>query len=383
MTGVLGARSAAARILDLERTSTRPALSPAPPGAISLAMGEPDFPTPPAIVEAAARALRDGHTHYADQNGLPALRNAIAERLPGTTPPEPEDVLVTHGATGALAAVIFAMIGPGDRVVIPEPAYSLYADLVTLAGGIVDFVPLDRSLHWDLDRLADALPGAAMVVFSNPANPTGIVHRPDELQALGDLVAGSDTVVVADEAYHRLVYPGHTFRSAREIDSLRDRVVYVQTFSKTYAMTGWRVGYLTGPPAVVRAAARVHRTMNGSMNTAVQAAALAALELPDAAVEPMLAAYRSRRELVVDELTHAPGVLLLPPEGAFYALLKYQAELPADDVARRLAQRGVLVRAGSEYGPTGDGHVRISFAAAEDDLRTGISRLRSCFADLS
>lgn len=368
----------AGRVLDLRRTSTRPALAPAPAGAVSLAMGEPDFPTPPEVVEAAERALRDGHTHYADQSGLPALRAAIAERLPARR--SPDEVLVTHGATAALTATIFGLIGPGDRVVIPEPAYSLYADLVTLAGGTVDFVPLDDSLHWDLDRLASALPGAAMVVFSNPANPTGIVHRDDELRALGRLLEGSRTVVVADEAYHRLVYPGYTFRSALEVDSLRERTVYVQTFSKTYAMTGWRIGYLAGPARLVDTAARVHRTMNGSLNTAVQLAALRALELPDTAIEPMLAAYRRRRALVVDELAGAPGLDLTPPEGAFYGFVRYAAEAPASEVTRDLAERGVLVRAGSEYGPSGQGHVRISFAASEPDLRTGIERLREYFA---
>jgi aspartate aminotransferase len=123
--------------------------------------------------------------------------------------------VVTHGATGALAAVVLAMVGPGDRVVIPEPAYSLYADLVVLAGGTVDFVPLGPDLHWDLDALAAALPGATMMIFSNPSNPTGIVHREQELEALGDLLDGSDVLVVSDEAYHRLVYYRGTSRSRR------------------------------------------------------------------------------------------------------------------------------------------------------------------------
>ncbi|RBM21839.1 aspartate aminotransferase [Prauserella sp. PE36] len=368
----------APRIRELRRRSTRPALAPARPGVVSLAMGEPDFPTPPGIVEAAVRALRDGHTHYADQNGLPELREAIAESLCGDTGRwSAADVLVTHGATAALSAVVFAVVGPGDRVVVPEPAYSLYADLVTLAGGVVDFVPLDESLHWDLGRLAEALPGAKMVIFSNPANPTGVVHGEQELTELGRLLDGTDTLVVADEAYHRLVYPGYTFRSALEIESLRGRTVYVQTFSKTYAMTGWRVGFLVGPAQVVSAAAHAHRSGNGSMNTAAQHAALAALRLPPDAIQPMLDAYRARRDLVVKELAEAPGLRFSPPEGAFYAFLGYDAELPAAQVTAELAEHGVMVRAGTEYGPTGEGHVRISFATAEAELLTGLDRLRA------
>ncbi len=149
----------------------------------------------------------------------------------------------------------------------------------------------------------------------------------------------------------------------------------MQTFSKTYAMTGWRVGYLTGPRAVVDAAAQVHRTWNGSLNTAVQHAALAALDLPDGVVEAMTDTYRQRRELVVSQLSGAPGLHLVPPEGAFYGFLRYDRDLPSEAVARDLAERGVLVRAGAEYGPSGEGHLRISFATGEDDLWLGLERV--------
>ncbi|MEV4889791.1 pyridoxal phosphate-dependent aminotransferase [Nonomuraea sp. NPDC055795] len=365
------------RMEELRRLSRRPALAPAPPGAVSLAMGEPDFPTPAPVVEAAVAALRAGHTHYADQKGLRELRAALASRLPARPGRAwtADDVVITHGATAALAAVVLATVGPGDRVVIPEPAYSLYADLVVLAGGTVDFVPLAPDLHWDLDALAAALPRATMMIFSNPSNPTGIVHGEQELKALGELLDGSDVLVVSDEAYHRLVHPGHVFTSALEIASLRDRTVYVQTFSKTYAMTGWRVGYLAGPREVVDAAAHAHRTVDGSLNTAVQHAALAALDLPDGVVEAMAGRYRQRRELVVAHLSGIPGLHLVPPEGAFYGFLRYDAGLPSEAVARELAERKVMVRAGAEYGPSGEGHIRISFAASEDDLRTGLARI--------
>lgn len=367
----------AVRVYELRHFSRRPALGQSSPGAVSLALGEPDFPTPALVVEAAAAALRAGDTHYADQRGLPELRAALASRLPehpGRTW-SADDVVVTHGATGALATVVLAMVGPGDRVVIPEPAYSLYADLVVLAGGTVDFVPLGPDLHWDLAALAAALPGAAMMIFSNPSNPTGVVHRGQELEALGELLRGSGTLVVSDEAYHRLVYPGHEWTSALSVESLRDRTVQVQTFSKTYAMTGWRIGYLAGPRAVVDAAAHVHRTLNGSVNTAVQRAALAALALPNSVVDAMVDTYRQRRDLVVERLTGVAGLHLVPPEGAFYGFLRYTADRPSEEVARALAARKVLVRAGSEYGPSGEGHIRISFAASEDDLRTGLNRI--------
>jgi len=369
----------AGRLVELQRSSLRPALAPAPAGSVSLAMGEPDFETPAEIREAAVRALRNGHTHYADQQGLLALREAIVAKIPGPATWSPNDVLVTHGATGALAALILSTVGPGDRVVIPEPAYSLYADLVVLAGGQVVYVPLGADLHWDLERLGTALPGARMIIFSNPANPTGIVHTPDELRGLARLLEGTQTLVVADEAYHRLVYPGYEFRSALEIEELRDRTVYVQTFSKTYAMTGWRVGYLVGPRSIVQAAAQLHRTVNGSLNAAVQVAAVTALSLEDAVLEPMFDAYRARRGLVVESLAGAKGLSLVPPEGAFYGFARYQADLPATTVTGELRAHGVVVRAGSEYGPSGEGHIRLSFAASEADLHTGLDCLRTYF----
>jgi aspartate/methionine/tyrosine aminotransferase len=373
----------AGRIEDLRRCSRRPALAPAPPGSVSLAMGEPDHATPLPVVEAAMAALRKGETHYADQQGLRMLRAELASRLPACPGRSwtADDVLVTHGATAALTAVVLAMIGPGDRVVIPEPAYSLYADLVVLAGGTVDFVPLAPDLHWDLDALARALPGAAMMLFSNPSNPTGIVHSRQELEVLGELLEGTGTLVVSDEAYHRLVYPGHVLTSALEVQSLSDRTVYVQTFSKTYAMTGWRVGYLAGPREVVDAAAQTHRTSNGSVNTAVQYAALAALGLPDGVVDAMVDTYRRRREIVVASLSGLPGLHLAPPEGAFYGFLRYDVDRPSEVVARELAERQVMVRAGAEYGPSGEGHVRISFAASADDLRTGLERIVAHLGD--
>jgi aspartate aminotransferase len=382
MTLTTGGWSPAARVTELARVSTRPTISDPPVGTVSLAMGEPDFSTPEPIVEAAAKALCDGHTHYADQYGLPELREAIAAGLPaaGRAPWSGSEVLVTHGATGGLTALLMSMVGPGDRVVIPEPTYSLYADLVTVAGGVVDFVPLTADLRLDMDRLRDALPGARALVLCNPSNPTGTVLTRAELAAVGDLVAVGDTVVVVDEAYEELLRPGVVFTSALEVESLAGRIVQVQTFSKTYAMTGWRVGHLAGPSAVIEAAARLHRTFVGSLNTAVQYGALRALELDGSAVAAMVAAYDSRRELVETLLAGSDDLFLHRPEGTFYVFVRYHTGVTAGMEARALAERGVLVRPGTEFGPSGEGHLRLSCAASPEDLRTGLARLTEHFA---
>lgn len=351
---------------------------------VSLAMGEPDFDTPRQVTEAAEAALRAGRTHYSPLLGEPALREALAAKLTGIagTPVSAADVLITQGGTAGLAASILAVVNPGDKVVVPDPTYSLYADLVSMAGGQVVPVPVGPDLHWDLGRLADALEGARLFVFCNPVNPTGIVHTREELDALAGMLAGTDTVVISDEAYADLDFTGRPFNSALSIEGLRGRTVYCQTFSKSYAMTGWRVGYLWGPTQVIRAAARIHNTFNGSVNTAVQDAALVAVESCADDVARMRAAYEERRELMRERLAQVPGLTLSSPEGAFYQFPRYDVDLPSVEVVAALREHGVAVRPGSEFGARGEGHLRLSYAAGPGAIAEGVRRLADGLASL-
>ncbi|MFI6703144.1 pyridoxal phosphate-dependent aminotransferase [Streptomyces sp. NPDC050509] len=344
---------------------------------VSLAMGEPDFDTPEQVVEAAHAAIRAGRTHYSPLLGEPALREALAEKLAGIagTPVSAADILITQGGTAGLAASILGIVDPGDKVVIPDPTYSLYADLVSMAGGVVVPVPLAPDLHWDLDRLADALTGAKLFVFCNPSNPTGIVHSREELDALAALLAGTSTIVISDEAYSDLDYTGRPFTSAISVDGLRDRTVYCQTFSKSYAMTGWRVGYLWGPSPLIQASARIHNTFNGSVNTVVQDAALVAVRTCDADIARMRAAYERRGEIMRAELAAIPGLTLSTQEGAFYQFPQYDLDLPSAQVVAELRSHGVAVRPGSEFGAQGEGHLRLSYAASPESITEGVRRL--------
>lgn len=260
-------------------------------------------------------------------------------------------------------------------MVVPDPTYSLYADLVSMAGGIVVPVPLAPDLHWDLDLLADALKDARLFVFCNPVNPTGIVHSREELDALADLLEGTDTIVISDEAYSDLDYTGRPFTSAISIDGLRERTVYCQTFSKSYAMTGWRVGYLWGPAALIRASARIHNTFNGSVNTFIQDAALVAVQSCADDVARMRAAYQERGEIMRKELSAIPGLTLSAPEGAFYQFPRYDIDLPSVEVVAALRTHGVAVRPGSEFGAQGEGHLRLSYAASAESITEGVRRL--------
>ena len=381
MTETFRPSEAVARI---EAASRRPVLRPPTGTDVSLAIGEPDFATPQVIVDSAAAAVAAGYTHYAHADGDPELREALARAVSvgaGETYGG-DQVVVTHGATGGLAASILATISPGDRVVIPEPTYSLYADLVVMAGGEPVFVPLrEHDHHLDLEALAPALPGARLLILCNPGNPTGAVFTRQELTAVAALLE-PQTLVISDEAYDRMTYDGREFVSALAIPGWRDRLIYIQTFSKTYAMTGWRIGYVATAKPIARAVSRINRTLTGAANQATQRAAITALAMTPADLAPMLGEYARRREFVVDRLEEMEGVRFAPPEGAFYALIRYDLPLTSADLAARLLEGGVHVRAGSEFGPSGEGHLRLSFATSMEKLDDGLTRIENVFQSL-
>ncbi|MDQ2784147.1 MAG: aminotransferase class I/II-fold pyridoxal phosphate-dependent enzyme [Chloroflexota bacterium] len=365
--------------------SQRPATRPGP-GSISLSSGDPDFPTPDYIQHALIEAIQQGYTHYADGQGDPHLRQALAERAAqtGGQAVEPGQVVVTHGGSAALSTALLATINPGERVLLPEPTYSLYADLIQLVGAQPVFVASTADFHLDLDAIATAAAadGAKMIVLCHPCNPTGVVYRRDELEGLGEIATRHDLLVLADEAYDHIVFDDRPFVSTLAIAALRDRLIYCQTFSKTYAMTGWRVGYLIAPLPIASAAARMHRTINGPMNAAVQRAALVAVTTETDWPERMRREYEARRELVFELLAGCPGVAGNAPEGTFYAFVRYDADLPAQDVVAAAMARGVGIRGGTEYGPSGQNYIRIAFSSSRADLQEGVRRLRSLFTEI-
>lgn len=372
-----------AAVQRIEGMSLRPSFAKVP-GIISLAMGEPDFDTPREIVNAAVDAMRSGHTRYIDPVGDSELRELLAaevSRVAGSFF-GPDQILVTHGSSAGLAAAILAVVNPGDRVVIPEPSYSLYADLVAFAGGIPVFVPLRPDYHLDFAALEPALAGARLLVLCTPGNPTGAVYRADEWARIAQLIGASQAYVLTDEAYYALVYDDATFVSGLVIDALRERLIYAQTFSKAYAMTGWRLGYVAGPPAIVKAAGVIHRAFNGTSNAFVQRAGLAAIAGGTKHARAWLEQFAARRSRALDRLRSIEGLTVAAPEGGFYLFARYAAPLASVDIAARLFAGGVAVRAGREYGPSGEGHFRISFATSDENLAAGIDRIERVFAAL-
>jgi aspartate aminotransferase len=374
MTQASRTSAAAARIAT---HSQRPATRPGP-DIIALSSGDPDFETPAHIREALIAAIESGYTHYVDNQGDPELRAALAEQVAchAGRPVGASEILVAHGASGAISAAFLATVDPGDRVVLPEPTYSVYADVLHLIGAEPVFVPTDREFHLDFERLEQACIGAQMIVICNPCNPTGVVYRRDEMEQLAELANRHDLLVFSDEAYERLVFDGVEFTSSLAVPALQDRLIYCASLSKTYAMTGWRVGYLAGPPAIIRESARMHRTINSSLNAAVQRAALAAVTTPSDWPERMRQEYQARRALVVETLRNSPGFALAPPDGAFYAFIRNPSGLTSQQMVEAALEYGVAVRAGSEYGPSGEGYFRITFATGREALTEGLHRLR-------
>ncbi|MFJ5957266.1 pyridoxal phosphate-dependent aminotransferase [Paenarthrobacter sp. NPDC092416] len=365
-------------------SSRRPAtLGAAAPGAISLAMGEPDAGTPTAVVDAAVRSLMDGRTWYSPMTGAPELREVLARKISAghPRPTTAREVVLTHGGSAGLAAAMLALVQPGDRVLIPEPTYSLYADHAAMVGADVVWVAARADGSLDLEALRYEAATARMIIMCNPGNPTGRIYSAADLAGIGALLADHpDLLLLSDEAYGSIVFDELPFISALDLSDVSSQVVYCSTLSKTYAMTGWRLGFVVASGPLADKINLIHRTINGPLNTFVQDAALTALATPDADLQKMTASYQERRNLVLEALAGIPDVEILTPQGAFYAFPRISTSLSSDEMVARFAAAGVMVRSGSEFGPSGEGHVRLSFATDVTSLKEGLDRFVTAVA---
>lgn len=350
------------------------------PEDINLALGQPDSDTPAHIKAAAARALEAGHTAYTPNAGLPELQEAIAAKLrrENRVSVAPEQVLVTSGASEALHLALMALVDPGDEVLIPDPGFVSYGPLTRAAGGRPVGVPLRRDMTLDPERVASRITRKTRaVVVNSPANPTGAVERPEDLKALAEMAERKRFMLISDEVYEAFVYEGEHASPARWAP---DHVLTVNAASKSYAMTGWRLGFAAGPPEVVDGMLRLHCYAQACASSIAQHAALAAYAGPRDAVAGMRERFRRRRDLVVERL-EAAGVPCPRPRGAFYAFPEVGPS--GDRFAARLAERGVRVVPGSAFGPRGKRHIRISYAVAEERLARGLDVIQATFAEKS
>ncbi len=357
------------------------------PEAIHLEVGEPDFPTPSHVVEAAAEAARAGHTRYTPNAGIPQLREALTEKLARVNGYEarPEQVVVTQGGVEALFSVLLTLLEPGDEVMMPDPAWPNFRMIAHLLGARVLPYPLTPQSSFlprieDLERLVG--PRTRAILVNSPSNPLGSVLPRARVEELLGFARRHGLWLVSDEVYDEIVYDD-AFVSAGALAGPEDRLVSVYSFSKVYAMTGWRVGYAVAPPDLAKLLTGLQEPVISCVNAPAQFAALAALEGPQDAVAEMRGSYASRRDGLLGAV-EAGNLPAVRPSGAFYVWVDVSAAgLPSMQLARDLVEREhVAVAPGSAFGGLGEGFVRLSLASSKDDLLEGAGRLARAVAEL-
>ncbi|MHA7143403.1 pyridoxal phosphate-dependent aminotransferase [Arthrobacter sp. TmT3-37] len=359
---------------------------------IGFGAGEPDFPTPDYIVEAAIAAARQPRFHrYSPAGGLPDLKQAIAEKTLRDSgyAVDPAQVLVTNGGKQAVYESFASLLDPGDEVLVPTPFWTTYPEAIRLAGGVpVEvFAGPEQGYLVTVDQLEAALtPRTKVLLFVSPSNPTGAVYAADAVREIGEWAAARGLWVVTDEIYEHLTYDGVPFTSiATAAPSLGDRVVILNGVAKTYAMTGWRVGWMVGPKDLVKAATNLQSHATSNVSNVPQMAALAAVSGPLTAVDAMKVAFDRRRRAMVSALNEIDGVECPTPHGAFYAYADVRALLgrsfdgvtpatSAELAALILEKVEVAVVPGEAFGPSG--YLRLSYALGDEDLATGVGRLQ-------
>jgi aminotransferase len=349
---------------------------------ISLGVGEPDFDTPRVIVEAGVESLREGRTHYTSNHGTLELRRALSDHLDrryGVRYDPATEILVTVGASEGLDLALRATCDPGDEVILHEPSYVAYTPAIVFAGGVVRHVATRYEDDFALDPTAveaAITPRTKALFLGYPSNPTGAVLSDDVQDALADIAERHDLLVYSDEIYDRLAYGDYRHRAFSALPGMRDRTILLGGFSKAYAMTGWRIGYVAAPGAILEGLVKVHQYGIMSAPTTAQDAALAAILEGEADVERMRLEYDRRRRLLVDGL-NALGLATFEPLGAFYAFPRITSTGLDDETfaERLLTEEHVAVVPGSAFGPSGGGHVRMCYATAYEDLQIALERI--------
>lgn len=357
---------------------------------VGFGAGEPDFPTPEHIVEAAADAARDPKNHkYTPAAGLPELREAIAEKTTRDSgyAAQASQVLVTNGGKQAVYTAFATLLDPGDEVLLPAPYWTTYPEAIKLAGGVTNevFAGPEQGYKVTVDQLQAAVTDRTKVLmFVSPSNPTGAVYSPEETAAIGRFAAERGLWVITDEIYEKLTYDGVPFTSIAAAPELADQVVILSGVAKTYAMTGWRLGWMVGPADVVKAAATLQTHLTSNVSNVSQRAGLAALTGPTEPVEQMRQAFDRRRKDIVERLNRIAGFSTPVPQGAFYAYVDARGALGADIAGTTptttaelaeliLEQAKVAVVPGEAFGPSG--YLRLSYALGDEDLARGIDRI--------
>jgi len=364
---------------------------------VNFTAGEPDFDTPQRIKDAAVQALKKGMTKYTDVRGIEPLREAVAKKYlkEFALQYSKDEVLVSCGGKHALYNIFQATIDPGDEVIIPSPYWVSYSDMVLLAGGVPKLIPATEANGFRITpkELKGAMTSRTRAfVFNSPSNPTGAAYGFEEIQGLCRILEQHNCLILSDDIYEKIVYDGFRFHSIVSVSpSLRERTIIFNSLSKTYAMTGWRIGYALGPAAVISAAAKIQSQSTSNPTSFAQVAAIEALAGPQDEVQQMVGEFQKRRDLIVKRLKGMPGISCFNPQGAFYVfpnvgslLGKKAGEFKlasAGDFAEYLLQESrVLAVPGEDFGSTEN--IRISYATSLEEIEKGCDRIEAAIKKL-
>jgi aspartate/methionine/tyrosine aminotransferase len=353
---------------------------------VNLGIGRPDFDTPANIKEAAKKALDEGHVHYASNYGIDPLRSAIAEKFnrDNRLKFDPDgEIMVTVGANEAVFLTMVAFIDPGDEVLIPDPCWPHYSPCVDLVGGIPIALPVYQSNDFNpakndiLERCSEK---TKLIVVNSPQNPTGAVYSQETLQEIAGLAIEKDWLVLADEIYEHLIYGGEKHYSIAGFPEMRPRTITVNGFSKSYAMTGWRLGYVGVDRSLMSALVRAHQYSTNCVSTFSQYGAIEALNGPQTALHDMVQEFSRRRDLVVGRLSSMKQVSFSEPKGAFYVMVNVSGTgKETEQVAEELLDAGVAVVPGTTMGKYGTDFIRLSYANSYENLDVAMTRMKSYF----
>ncbi len=354
----------------------------------SFSAGEPDFDTPEHIREAAKQALDEGKTRYGPAAGEPALKEAIAQKLKTDNQLDysASQIVVTNGGKHSLYNLMMAVIEPGDEVIIPAPYWVSYPEMVVLAGGTPVIIETTAATGYKItpEQLRKAVtPQTKLFVLNSPSNPTGMVYSPAEIRALAEVVVEADIHVVSDEIYEKILYDGAEHLSIGAASPAAfERTIISNGFAKAYAMTGWRLGYLAGPPDVIKAVTTLQSHSTSNVCTFAQYGAIAALTQPQDRVEIMRQAFAKRRQVIIDGVRNIPGLTCVEPQGAFYLFVDISKVDTAslDFCQRLLEEKHVATIPGIAFGA--EGNIRVSYATDLDTIEKGIQRLGDFVAAL-
>jgi aspartate/methionine/tyrosine aminotransferase len=356
---------------------------------ISLGVGEPDFDTPPHIVEAMIQAGLRGEHHYTANKGIVELRRAICKKLKEDNGLEydVEEIICTVGVSEAIYASMTALLDPGDEILVPNPAWVNYTHVPVMAGATPVHYTLrqENDFQVDFDELESKVTDKTkMIAMISPSNPTGAVQSYETLKKLAEFTVKHDLVMVSDEIYEKILFDGAKHYSLASFPGMRERTIVLNGFAKAYAMTGWRMGYIAAPMELIGAIARLHAYNVTHTTSVAQWAALAALEGPQDAVEAMVKEFDRRRLYMLDALNNTKGVTCARPKGAFYLFPSIKdTGLSEDEVVNYLLKEAsVAVIPGTAFGSAGKGHVRISYATSYENIVESAAAIQRAFAKL-